>query len=145
MLRIRDVYLGSQIRMFPIPDTNFIHPGSASKEFKFFDPKKWFLGSRKYGPGCSSRIRIRTIPDPGDKKAPDPGSGSAKLKVRIRNTSWTWSWGMGSSLSSSLSLLAITSASLSLSVCRVGERWWKPGKQEVFFYRNLRWNSRTAF
>jgi hypothetical protein len=30
-----------------------------------------FLTSRKYDPGCSSRIRI---PDPGVKKATDPGS-----------------------------------------------------------------------
>jgi hypothetical protein len=41
-----------------------------------------FLISRKYEPGCSSRI-----PDPGDKKAPDPGSGTlhtthlAKIKT----------------------------------------------------------------
>ncbi len=36
-----------------------------------------FLSSRKYDPGCSSRIRIlifypSRIPDPGVKKAPDP-------------------------------------------------------------------------
>jgi hypothetical protein len=49
------------------------------KEFKYFNPKKWFLSSRKYEPGFSSRI-----PDPDPffnhpgsrrgQKAPDPGS-----------------------------------------------------------------------
>ncbi len=68
-----------------IPDPNFFHPGSASK---YFNPKKWFLSSRKYDTACSSRIRIPdpdpeflTIPDPGVKKAADPGSGSATLLV----------------------------------------------------------------
>jgi hypothetical protein len=61
-----------------IPGPNFFHPGSEFfpsririKEFKYFNPKKWFLSSRKYDPDCSSRIRIR-IPDLGFKKAPDP-------------------------------------------------------------------------
>ncbi len=69
-----------------IPDPTFFHPGSriCIKEFNYFNPKKWFLSSMKYGPGCSSRIRILTfypsrIPDPGVKKAPDPGSGSSTL------------------------------------------------------------------
>jgi hypothetical protein len=65
LLRIRDVY--PRIRIFPIPDPNFFypgyeffHPGSrvGIKEFEYFSPKKWFLSSRKYDPGCSSRIRI---------------------------------------------------------------------------------------
>jgi hypothetical protein len=76
-----------------IPDPTFFHPGSRIptvsipdpgsriliKEFKYFNPKKakkWFLSSKKYDPGCSSRI-----PDPGVKKAPNPGS-----RIRIRNT-----------------------------------------------------------
>ena len=78
-------YPGSRIRLFSIPDPNCLHPGSRIriKEFKNFKPKKnkkkWFLSSRKYDPGCSSRIRMLTfypsrIPDPGVKKAPDPGS-----------------------------------------------------------------------
>jgi hypothetical protein len=69
-----------------IPDPIFFHSGSPIriKEFKFFNPQKLFLCSRKYFPGCSSRIRIRIfypyrIPDPGVKKAPGPGSGSATL------------------------------------------------------------------
>ncbi len=68
VLRILDVYPGSRIRLFSIPDPNCLHPGSRIriKDFKYFNPKKWFLSSRKYDPGCSSRI-------------PDPGSGSATL------------------------------------------------------------------
>jgi hypothetical protein len=54
---VRDVYPGSdffpsRIRTVTVPD-----PGSASK-FQLFNPKKWFLSSRKYDPGCSSRIRM---------------------------------------------------------------------------------------
>ncbi len=89
LLRIRDVYPGSRIRLFSIPEPNCLHPGSALKNFSILTPKnqkKWFLSSRKYDPGCSSRTRIRMltfypsqIPDPGAKKAPDPGSGSATL------------------------------------------------------------------
>jgi hypothetical protein len=73
-----------------IPDANFFHHGSRIrffpsririKEFKYFNPKKWFLSSRKYDPSCSSRIRIlifypSRIPDSGVKKAPDPGSAT---------------------------------------------------------------------
>jgi hypothetical protein len=95
---------GSRIRLFSswIPDptffildpgSDFFHPGSEFfppripiKEFKYFNRKKLFISSRKYDPGCSSRIRIRIltcytsrIPDPGVKKTPDPGSGSATL------------------------------------------------------------------
>jgi hypothetical protein len=72
-----------------IPDPNFSHHGSRIhiKEFKYFNPKKWFLSSRKYGPDCSSRDPdpdFLPIPDPGVKKAPDPkpGSGSATLTER---------------------------------------------------------------
>jgi len=80
----------SRIRIFfiPDPDPHFFHPGSCSriKEFKYFNPKKWFLTSRKYDPCCSSRIRILTfytsrIPDPGVKKASDTGSESATLQA----------------------------------------------------------------
>jgi hypothetical protein len=42
--RIRDVYHGSRIRLFPsrIPDPNRLHPGSLIriKEFKYINPKK---------------------------------------------------------------------------------------------------------
>jgi hypothetical protein len=77
-----------------IPDPNCLHPGSRIriKEFKYFNPKKWFLSSRKYDPGCSSRIPdpdpdFLPIPDPGVKKAPDPGSGSATLVKKINECS----------------------------------------------------------
>ncbi len=80
VLRIRDVYPGSRIRMFSIPD-----PGSASKNLSILN-QKLFLSSRKYDPDHSSRIRtgiqdpdFLPIPDPEVKKAPDPGSRSATL------------------------------------------------------------------
>ncbi len=79
-----------------IPDPTFFHPGSELspsririKEFKCFNPKKWFLSSRKYDLGCSSRIPDpdadfypSRIPDPGVKKAPDPGSGTLVHRKR---------------------------------------------------------------
>jgi hypothetical protein len=76
---------GSELSPSGIPD-----PVSASKNLSILTKKqktkKWFLSSRKYDPGCSSRIRMLTfypsrIPDPGIKKPPDPGS-----RIRIRNT-----------------------------------------------------------
>jgi hypothetical protein len=68
----------------PDPDPNCFHPGSRIhiKEFKYFNPKNCFLSSRKYDPGCSSRIRILIFYPTriqGVKKAPDPGTGSATL------------------------------------------------------------------
>ncbi len=75
-----------------IPDPNFSIPDPGSRirieEFKYFHPKKWFLSSRKYDPGCSSWILdpdpyFLPISDPGSPrtrgKTPDPGSGSATL------------------------------------------------------------------
>jgi hypothetical protein len=66
---------------FSIPDPNCFHPRSRIriKKFKYFNPKILFPRSRKYDPGCSSRIRIlifhtSRIPNAGVKKAPDPGS-----------------------------------------------------------------------
>jgi hypothetical protein len=67
-----------------IPDPTFFHPGSEFfhpgyririKEFKFFNPKKWFLSPRKYDPVCSSQI---PDPDPYFLTIPDPGSGVKK-------------------------------------------------------------------
>jgi hypothetical protein len=84
-------FFGSRIRIFSIQDPNLLHPGSRIriKEIKYSYPKKWFLSTQKYDPGCLSRIRILDpdrdflpIPDSGSKgqkKAPDPGSGSATL------------------------------------------------------------------
>ncbi len=81
VVRIRDVYPGSEL--FPSGSRIRI------KEFEYFNPKKWFLSSRKYDPGCSSRIPdpdpdFLPILDPGVKKAPDPGSGTLVDLVRIR-------------------------------------------------------------
>jgi hypothetical protein len=86
VLRIRDVYLGSdffpsRIRTVSIPD-----PGSASKNLSILSPKKWFLSSRKYDLGCSSRI---PDPDADFLPIPDPGSRGQKgtgSRIRIRNT-----------------------------------------------------------
>jgi hypothetical protein len=63
VLRIRDVYPGSEF--FSIPDPNFSHHGSASKNLSVVT-QKW-----KYDPGCSSRIRM---PDqnPDFLPIPDP-------------------------------------------------------------------------
>ncbi len=69
-----------------IPDPTFFHPGAEFfpsririKEFKYFNPWKRFLSSRKYDPSCSFRIPdldpdFLSIPDPGVKKAPDPAT-----------------------------------------------------------------------
>ncbi len=95
-----DVYPGSRIRLFSIPDpgsrirtVSIQDPGSASKNLSILSQKKWFLSSRKYDPGCSSQIPdpdadFLPIPDPrsqiqGSKRhrIPDPIS-----RIRIRNT-----------------------------------------------------------
>jgi hypothetical protein len=60
-------FFPSRIRTVSIPD-----PGSRIfiKEVKYFNPKKaknWFLSSKKYDPGCSSRIRMLTFSHPGSR------------------------------------------------------------------------------
>ncbi len=87
VMRIRDVYPGSDFFPSRIPDPNCFHPGSRILVKK--KTKKWFLSSKKYDPGCSSRIRMLTfypsrIPDPGVKKAPDPWS---RIPIRYTGTS----------------------------------------------------------
>ncbi len=83
VLRIRD-----DPEFFPsrIPDPNLFYSGSPIriKEFNYLNPKNCLLSSRKYDPGCSSRIRIFTHPDPGSRgqEATDPGSWSATLLKR---------------------------------------------------------------
>ncbi len=91
-------YPGSRIRMLSIPDPGskffpISDPGRRIriKKFKYFNPKNWFLSSRKYDPGYSSRIWIlffylSLIPDPGAKKAPDPGSGCATMSKIIQKS-----------------------------------------------------------
>ncbi len=60
-----------------IPDPKFFHPGSRIriKEIMYFNPIKWFLSSRQYFSGCSSRIQIFCpTPTQGSKRhrIPDP-------------------------------------------------------------------------
>ncbi len=92
MLRIRDVYPGSDFFLSRIPDlgSEFFHPGSRIriKEFKYFNPKKCFIISRKLGnmvrvfhPGSRSGSSLFIHPGSrihGSKRhrIPDPGSGS---------------------------------------------------------------------
>jgi hypothetical protein len=72
---------------FPIPDpgSDFFHPGSEFfhpgsririKEFKYFNPKKWFPSSRKYDPVCSSRN-----PDPDPDFLPIPDTGVKRHRI----------------------------------------------------------------
>jgi hypothetical protein len=80
-----------RIRFFsnPDPGSEFFLSRILSKEFEYFNSKKWLSSFRKYDPGCTSRIPGSgsclitypgtRIPDPGIKKAPNPGSGSATL------------------------------------------------------------------
>ncbi len=60
-----------------IPDTKFFHSGSQIriKEFKYYNPKKWFLSSRKYDLGCSSR------PDPDHDFYPSRIRGSKRHRI----------------------------------------------------------------
>ncbi len=66
---------------------NFFYTGSRMiriKEFKYFNRKKRFLNSRKYDPGCSSRLRS---PDPDTLPIPDPGvKKGTRSRIRISKT-----------------------------------------------------------
>ncbi len=55
VLRIRDVYPGSLIPFFSLPDpgSEFSPSRIRIKEFKYFNPKKLFQSTRKYDLGCS--------------------------------------------------------------------------------------------
>jgi hypothetical protein len=65
------------------PGYEFFSSRIRVKEFKYFNPKKIVSKlSRKYDPGCSSRIRILNflpIPDPGSRN-------QGSKRPRIRNT-----------------------------------------------------------
>ncbi len=75
-VRIRDTHPGSE----------FFHPGSRKhiEKFKYFNHNKLLPSSRKYNPGCLSRIRILIFTHPvsrikGSKRNPrkyDPGCSS---------------------------------------------------------------------
>ncbi len=64
--------------MLRIPDLNFSHSGSASKNLSIFNPKKWFqaleIMIQLFIP--DSDHDFLPIPDPGVTKAPDPGSAT---------------------------------------------------------------------
>ncbi len=93
VLRIRDVYPGSNFFSFRIRTVAIPDPGYASKNLSILTPKKRFLSSRKYDPGCSSQIQMLTfypsrIPDPGVKKAPripDPQHWYRLIKISKSN------------------------------------------------------------
>jgi hypothetical protein len=89
VLRIQDVY---RIRIFSIPDPRSRIQGqndSGSRiQIHIKESEKLFLGSRKYDPGCLSRIRI---PDPDHNFFPNPdprsrGQKGTGSRIRIRNT-----------------------------------------------------------
>jgi hypothetical protein len=71
-----------------IPDTNIFHPGSAYKNLSF-NLKKLFLSSRKYYPGCSSRIRILSF-------YPSRIQGSKRHRIPQCSGSMTFWGGSGS-------------------------------------------------
>ena len=101
----------SQIQIFSIPDPRFWiqiffildpwsriqifsirGPGSwiCIKEFKYFNPKKWFLSSQKYDPGFPSRIRIPDL-NPDFLPIPDPDPGSQIPNPGIKKATDPWS------------------------------------------------------
>ncbi len=82
VLRIREVYPGSRIGIFCIPD-----PGFASRNPSILT----LLSSRKYDPGCSSRIQILIIypfriPDPGNRC--QKGTGSRMPDPDVSQDGW---------------------------------------------------------
>ncbi len=89
LLRIRDVYPRSQIRLFSRPGSRIriFLSRIRIEEIKYFKPKN-SLSSRKYDPDCSLRIQnpdpyFSPIQDPEVKKALDPGSGSILVQSCI--------------------------------------------------------------
>ncbi len=66
------------------PGSDFFHPGSASNNLSSLTQKIGY-NSRKYDPGCSSRIRtcFLPIPDPGSRDQNASGS-----RIQIRNTAF---------------------------------------------------------
>ncbi len=98
-------FFPSRIQIFSIPDPNIFYPGSRIliKEFKYFNPKNWFLSSKKYDPGGSSKSRIPDsdpdflpirILDPGGQKStgfriPDP----QHCLVQVLTSYWSAGFG----------------------------------------------------
>jgi hypothetical protein len=92
VLRIRDVYPGFKFFSIPDPRSEFFHsdPRSAYKILSILTPKKWFLSSRIYDPGCASRIRILThIPDPGSILDPQHCLKCFSMSIGSR-PAWQW-------------------------------------------------------
>jgi hypothetical protein len=83
VLRIRDGYSGSRIRIYPSRIQGQKYSGSRIriKELSFFNPENCYLSYRKYDLVCSSRIRILIFTHPGSRG--QKGTGS---RIRIRNT-----------------------------------------------------------
>ncbi len=95
VLRIRDVYPGSRIRLFSMPDPTCLHPGSRIliKEFQYFNPKKMVSKLLKIwsglfiqdpGSGCWLSIHPGSQIQ-GSKRHPIPDLGS---RIQIRSTSF---------------------------------------------------------
>jgi hypothetical protein len=92
VLLIRDVYPGSWISSFSIPDpgSEFFPSRISIKEFQFSNPKKLYLSIRlsEIWSGLffpDPDPEFLPIPDPGSmgEKAPDLGSGSATLLASV--------------------------------------------------------------
>ncbi len=65
-----------------ILDPNFFY-----LEFQYFIPQKWFLSTRKYDPGCSSRIPdpdpdFLPIPDPNPQHCQPAGEGGGRVGIQ---------------------------------------------------------------
>ncbi len=82
MLFRSDNQCGGSGMLIPDPGSDFFHPGSRIRTVSILDPgsssknlsiltpkkqKKWSLSSKKYDPGCSSRIRMLTFSHPGSR------------------------------------------------------------------------------
>ncbi len=70
--------------MLRIRYPNFFHPGSASKNLSIL-PEKLFLSSRKYDPGCSSRIGVLIFTHSVSRIQ---GSKSTGSRIQIHNTTY---------------------------------------------------------
>ncbi len=93
---IADPGCWSRIRIFSIPA-----PGSASNNLMIRTQKHGFLSSRKYDPGCSSRIQIlifypSRIPDVGVKKAPKGKANKRRCHEIPLSLTWYLCWAASS-------------------------------------------------
>ncbi len=89
---VADLGCLSRILIFSIPDPNFFCLGSAPKNLSILT-QKLFLSSRKYDPGCSSRIRIiifspSRIPRSKRHRIPDPNPQHCGYFVKSAYASW---------------------------------------------------------